>query len=64
MSATITPVAVPAGGRIDLVVMLALSLLLLPICITHHRRITRTEGAFMLVVYAVYVAYLALGRVS
>ena len=57
LASVIRPVPVPAGGHADLVVMAGLSLLLLPIAIRGPRRVTRAEGAFLLVAYLSYAAY-------
>lgn len=56
LSSTIAPAPVPPGGRIDLVVMTALSLVLLPMCMSHGRRIMRTEAGVLLLAYAGYTA--------
>jgi len=45
---TVSPVDVPAGGRLDLVAMLLFSLILLPVSLTSRRKITRIEGAALL----------------
>jgi cation:H+ antiporter len=62
-TAVVAPVPVPAEpallgierGWADLLVMLALTMLLLPIVATSDRRIRRWEGAFLLVIYASYI---------
>lgn len=59
LSVTIAPAAMPAGGVIDLLVVTALSLALLPMAIT-HARLGRLEGALMLSAYAGYIAWLVL----
>jgi len=54
---TIQPVAVPAGGHLDLLFMAFLSAVLLPVAIRSGLTITRTEGAFLLVVYLLYMGW-------
>lgn len=53
--ASIHPVVIPPGGRLDLLVLAFLSVVLLPIAIRSGRTITRGEGAFL---FAVFLAYL------
>ena len=60
LSTTAAPSAVPANGTLDLVVSAGFAVVLLPLAITHQRRVTRLEGAFLLLAYAGYVAWLAL----
>ena len=58
LTAVIADVPVPAGrGWIDLFVMFAVTLMLLPIAMTNQRRVTAIEGVFLLVCYAGYVVY-------
>ena len=57
VAATIRPIPVPAGGHLDLFVMAALSVALLPIAIRGNRRVTRAEGAVLLLAYLSYAAY-------
>ncbi len=58
LSATVTPISVPAsGGWQDLVMMVFLSLFLLPLCLTDHKRILRWEGALLLVLYTGFSAW-------
>ena len=56
-TALVRPIRVPAGTALDLAVMLALALVLLPMAITDGRRITRTEGAVLSVAYAAYLLW-------
>ena len=56
MAATVRPVAVPQGSAIDLAVMLALALALIPI-VTTDRRITRAEGSLLGVAYLGFLAW-------
>ncbi|MBN2428485.1 MAG: calcium/sodium antiporter [Deltaproteobacteria bacterium] len=52
LCATIRPISVPpAGGMWDLGMMVFLSLLLLPVCLTHKRRIVRWEGVLLISLY-------------
>lgn len=57
LSVTIEPSALPSGGSVDLLVMTAFSLLLLPFVVTRSR-LGRGEGAVMLAGYLVYVGWL------
>ena len=60
-TASIAPVVIPRGGLVDLGVSLAAALLLLPVVLT-GRRISRAEGAVLLVGWSGYCgARLALG---
>lgn len=60
--ATIHPVALPAGGYVDLLFMAALAAALLPLSIRGRRRFTRGEGSALLFCYVAYtVARLVLG---
>lgn len=57
VTAIIAPVALPATwGLWDLAVMTVVTILLLPMAISHRRRITRWEGAILLGVYVTYMA--------
>lgn len=52
ISATVTPLPVPAsGGWQDLVMMVSLSLFLLPLCLTDRYMVVRWEGALLLLLY-------------
>ncbi len=57
ISSTVTPVNIPEGGHLDLLVMIGLSALLIPLCATHKRRLVRWEGALLLGLYAGYCAW-------
>jgi cation:H+ antiporter len=61
VTATAHPVPVPAGGVADLVANVALSLALLPIGLTHSRRVVRTEGVVLLAAWIGYTAWRAAG---
>ena len=54
ITSTVRPVPVPAGGLLDLLVTLGVSALLLVIAVWGRARITRGEGLFLLLVWAVY----------
>lgn len=53
----ISPMMLPQSGLVDLAVMALLSAILLPIAIRSQRTITRGEGAVLLSVFAVYLAW-------
>ena len=57
IASSIAPVDVPAGGRIDLLVMTVFSVALLPLARTGHR-LSRVEGFVLLAGYAAYTAWL------
>jgi len=57
LAATLSPVDLPPGGRLDLVVMAAFSAALLPFAWT-GRLLNRLEGLLLLAAYAGYVAWL------
>ena len=58
LSATVTPIPVPAaGGWQDLVMMVFLSLFLLPLCLTDRKRIVRWEGALLLLLFIGFSAW-------
>lgn len=57
VTATIAPVEVPPGGIVDLALLLALSALLLPLTITHGRRLVRWEGALLVAAWIGYTTY-------
>ncbi len=54
------PIAVPAGGQIDLCVALFLSVLLMGVCSTHSGRIMRYEGAVLVAIYLLYLGQRAI----
>jgi cation:H+ antiporter len=58
LSATVTPIPVPAaGGWQDLVMMVFLSLFLLPLCLTDRKKIVRWEGALLLLLFIGFSAW-------
>jgi cation:H+ antiporter len=59
ISVTTAPSVVPMGGMGDLLVMSGFSVILLPLVLTQSR-LTRAEGALMLLGYSGYLAWLAL----
>ena len=59
LTATFDPIRVPAGGIIDLVVMLAVSALVLPLSLT-GKSVSRGEGVLLMVLYTGYITWLTL----
>lgn len=55
--AIIRPVPLPAGGLVDLLVMVGLCVVLLPMALRGPRRITRGEGATLLALYLAYFIF-------
>ena len=53
----VSPVPVPAGGHLDLLVMALLSAILFLVSTTGDRRIIRTEAAVLLLVYFGYLSW-------
>jgi cation:H+ antiporter len=60
ITTSVTPVTVPEGGFLDLVVLLILSASLLPMAFTHVRRLVRGEGLLLLASWAAYTLWRAL----
>jgi cation:H+ antiporter len=56
VSGSITPVPLPAGGRMDLLIMTGLTLILLPMGFSDRSRIVRWEGGALLGIYVLYIA--------
>jgi cation:H+ antiporter len=56
-AAVVRPVEVVAGGDLDLAVMGALAVVLLPMAISGGRRISRAEGGVLVAAYAGYVLW-------
>ena len=54
VSSSIHPVAIPEGGRADLLVLALFSAILLPFA-SSQRKLTRTEGLLLLLGYVAYV---------
>jgi cation:H+ antiporter len=54
--AAINPIPLPPGGHLDLLMMAALALAMLPLSIRGPRRITRAEGVALLFSYLAYTA--------
>lgn len=63
-TAAITPVPVPPGGIMALIVMTALSLALIPMSHTGGRTIARIEGLVLLLIYAGYLGVLVVGALN
>lgn len=61
LSATIRPIQVPSGGTTDLVVMALFAAVLLPLSMTHQRRMVRWEGCTLLAAYLTFVVWRAAG---
>jgi cation:H+ antiporter len=59
----IRPIPIPAGGEVDLLVMAFLSISVLPLALRGRRVISRTEGLFLLLVYAGFLVW-RLGEVG
>lgn len=57
VSAVVTPIPIPAGGIADLVVMVLLSFILLPLAISHQKKIIGSEGIFLIVLYFGYILW-------
>jgi cation:H+ antiporter len=62
ISAAIGPVVIPPGGYHDLLALACFSAVLLPIAITHQRRIVRTEGILLLFGYAAYLLWRTMSK--
>jgi cation:H+ antiporter len=56
----IRPLEIPARGMIDLLVALGLSIALLVVSVTNHRRILRAEAGLLLAAYIAYVGWRAM----
>lgn len=55
LCATLRPIPIPSpGGGKDLLMMVFLSLLLLPLCVTDKKKIVRWEGGLLLLLYFVF----------
>ena len=59
VTAVIRPVAVPAGGHADLLVMAAVTVALLPLSVYRQRRIGRPGALMLLTGYVVYIIWRA-----
>ncbi len=53
----VAPVALPAGGGVDLIFMVGLAMVLLPFSLTDQRRITRTEGVVLVAIYVGFTGW-------
>jgi cation:H+ antiporter len=56
LASLITPIPVPPLGHVDLLFLVALTIVLLPLA-WHQRRVDRVEGAFLAAVYLAYAAW-------
>jgi cation:H+ antiporter len=59
LTVTLAPTDLPAGGRIDLLVMTGFAAGLLPMALS-QRKLTRLEGGLLAVGYVAYIAWLAM----
>jgi len=59
VTSLIRPIAIPAGGHLDLLMVGILSLLLFVVSLTANRRIIRGEAALLLAGYVGYIAWRA-----
>jgi cation:H+ antiporter len=57
LTATVAPIAIPAGGHVDLAVVAAFSLLLFLTARTHTHRILQYEGFVLLIGYLAYMSW-------
>lgn len=60
VTAAIRPMEVPPRGPADLAANAFLSVALIAVALTRDRRLTRTEGGFLLAVYAAYLGWRSL----
>lgn len=58
LTVTLAPTDLPAGGRIDLLVMTGFAAVLLPMALT-QRKLTRIEGGLLSTGYVAYIVWLA-----
>lgn len=55
LCSTLRPIPIPSsGGGQDLLMMVFLSLLLLPLCVTDKKKIVRWEGVMLLILYFIF----------
>ncbi|HUG80951.1 MAG TPA: calcium/sodium antiporter, partial [Bryobacterales bacterium] len=59
LTVTLAPTDLPAGGRIDLLVMTVFAAALLPMAMT-QRKLSRLEGGLLVLGYGVYIVWLAM----
>ena len=57
----IAPVRLPPRAEYDLLLLIALSILVLPISVRGNRTVTRSEGAFLFCVYLSYLLWRTVG---
>ena len=56
ITATVRPIPVPAAGGVDLIALALFTVILVPFSLTNGRRIVRTEGVVLLVLWIAYIA--------
>lgn len=61
VGAVITPVVVPAGGGLDLLISLLFAMALIPIFLIGHSLLGRSAGAALLCSYLLFIGYRLLG---
>jgi cation:H+ antiporter len=61
ITAAIAPVEIPAGGHVDVVIMAALTLTVLPLSINPEHCMGKKAGIVLLGAYAAYIAWRTLG---
>jgi cation:H+ antiporter len=57
VSASISPISLPPGAPLDIIVMCSLSILMLPMVITHQKRLVRWEGLVLFLIYTAYMSW-------
>ncbi len=62
VTATIRPIAIPAGGHADLIVMAAMTAAMLPLTFRRPHRIGRIGGALLLAAYVAFIAWRAMSQ--
>jgi len=64
ISASISPIGLSLNAPRDLLVMCALSVLMLPMVITHQKKLVRWEGLVLFLIYTVYMVWRVLAEVT
>jgi len=64
VTSLITPVPLPETGIVSLIVMSGFALVLIPMSRTHGQRLSRFEGATLLICYLSYIGYEIWGVIS
>ncbi|MEX2671987.1 MAG: calcium/sodium antiporter [Phycisphaeraceae bacterium] len=57
VTSIVQPLEIPAGGHVDLWMMMGLSLVLLPLAISGNQKIDRVEGTALLLLYLGYIGW-------